>query len=190
MSPDTQAEPALCPHCGDPLGMSSDMWGRFYLCQECGFTEENDDPLRASDPGLATIIGDELPPELKRRVRTLVADLARDDLPMALLDLAQLHRALTGIASESDRAKPAGAPAEAAGAPTLIYDREGTMIEERCTGPEPTGRCPRAGPGCPVACAGRWILATGWNFKVAADATSCPLAFLGLVPPQPLASAA
>ena len=33
---------------------------------------------------------DELPPELKGRVKALVYDLSNDDLPMALLDLAHL----------------------------------------------------------------------------------------------------
>src|SRR5207249_7476270 len=41
-----------------------------------------------------TITADELPPELKGRVKALIYDLSNDDLPMALLDLAHLYGAL------------------------------------------------------------------------------------------------
>jgi len=34
-----------CPRCDQPLGMSWDMWGRYYLCGACGFTAEDDDDL-------------------------------------------------------------------------------------------------------------------------------------------------
>src|SRR3990172_2132640 len=40
------------------------------------------------------ITADELPPEIKGRVKGLIYDLSNDDLPMALLDLAHLYRAL------------------------------------------------------------------------------------------------
>ena len=40
-----------------------------------------------------TITADELPPELKGRVKALIYDLSNDDLPMALLDLAHLYGA-------------------------------------------------------------------------------------------------
>lgn len=31
-----------CPRCNDPLDVSQDMWGEFYVCQECGFATEDD----------------------------------------------------------------------------------------------------------------------------------------------------
>jgi predicted amidophosphoribosyltransferase len=29
-----------CPFCGSPLLESSDMWGAFYACEECGYEGE------------------------------------------------------------------------------------------------------------------------------------------------------
>jgi len=34
-----------CPRCAEPLGISRDMWGQYYLCASCGFTAEDDDDL-------------------------------------------------------------------------------------------------------------------------------------------------
>jgi DNA-directed RNA polymerase subunit RPC12/RpoP len=34
-----------CPRCDHPLGISWDMWGKYYLCRDCGFTAEDDDEL-------------------------------------------------------------------------------------------------------------------------------------------------
>ncbi len=34
-----------CPRCDQPLGISWDMWGKYYLCGGCGFTAEDDDEL-------------------------------------------------------------------------------------------------------------------------------------------------
>ena len=34
-----------CPCCDQPLGISCDMWGRYYICGGCGFTAEDDDEL-------------------------------------------------------------------------------------------------------------------------------------------------
>ncbi len=34
-----------CPCCEQPLRISWDMWGQYYLCGECGFTAEDDDEL-------------------------------------------------------------------------------------------------------------------------------------------------
>ncbi len=34
-----------CPRCDRPLGISCDMWGKYYLCGGCGFTAEDDDEL-------------------------------------------------------------------------------------------------------------------------------------------------
>ncbi len=35
-----------CPRCSQPLGMSWDMWGQYYVCQGCGFTAEDDEELK------------------------------------------------------------------------------------------------------------------------------------------------
>ena len=37
-----------CPRCDQPLGISCDMWGKYYLCGGCGFTAEDDDELHAN----------------------------------------------------------------------------------------------------------------------------------------------
>ena len=34
-----------CPRCDQPLGISWDMWGKYYLCGGCGFTAEDDDEV-------------------------------------------------------------------------------------------------------------------------------------------------
>ena len=34
-----------CPHCNEPLWIHSDMWGPYYLCDDCGWTAEDDDEL-------------------------------------------------------------------------------------------------------------------------------------------------
>ncbi len=41
-----QRTPHHCPCCSQPLGMSWDMWGQYYLCHGCGFTAEDDDELK------------------------------------------------------------------------------------------------------------------------------------------------
>lgn len=63
--------------------------------------------------------------------------------------------------------------------PTLIYDERRMGVEE-CYGPLLDGTCPRAESGKPVACAGKWLRARGWNFRVAAGARYCPLNTLGI----------
>ena len=40
-----QGTSRCCPSCDEPLGISWDMWGQFYVCQECGFTAEDDNEL-------------------------------------------------------------------------------------------------------------------------------------------------
>jgi hypothetical protein len=40
-----QRVPHRCPRCDQPLGISWDMWGKYYLCGGCGFTAEDDDEL-------------------------------------------------------------------------------------------------------------------------------------------------
>ena len=48
-----QQTPHRCPCCSQPLGISWDMWGQFYVCRDCGFTAEDDEELKppgASEP--------------------------------------------------------------------------------------------------------------------------------------------
>ncbi len=40
-----------CPCCSQPLGISWDMWGQYYVCQDCGFTAEDDDELKPRAAG-------------------------------------------------------------------------------------------------------------------------------------------
>lgn len=55
---------------------------------------------------LFAIVDEHVQTELKMRVRRLLSDLVNDDLPMALLDLAQLHRAVAAMRPENvDRAR-------------------------------------------------------------------------------------
>jgi hypothetical protein len=125
-----------------------------------------------------TSIADELPPHLRGRVKGLIYDLRNDDLPMALLDLAHLYRALR---SEGTRQILEDERIELTeDARTLIFSDDRAAIEDMCMGPDKRGRCPRAEEGHPVACADKWIMNKGWNFKVAPEAEVCPLASLGL----------
>jgi hypothetical protein len=134
---------------------------------------------------LPTIIDDELPPELRTRVRWLLHDLATNDISVTLLDLVELSRTFTmGTPSENARAPTAG---EGSMMPILIYGKDNKTVTERCNGPDSSGDCPQASPTCPVACTGRWIMASGWRFKIAADAESCPVLALGLSRPPTLA---
>ncbi len=134
---------------------------------------------------LSTIIGDDLPPELRERVRWLLRDLATNDISMALLDLVQLSRTLM-MGTPSNNA-PAPAAGEPAMMPILIYGEDSEIVTEQCKGPDSSGECPRASPTCPVACTGCWIMVSGWRYKIAPDAESCPLAALGLNRPSALA---
>ena len=40
-----QRTPQRCPCCSQPLAISWDMWGQYYVCPGCGFTAEDDDEL-------------------------------------------------------------------------------------------------------------------------------------------------
>ena len=51
-----------CPRCDQPLEISRDMWGKYYLCGRCGFTAEDDDELYARNGTPGT----EPAPELTR----------------------------------------------------------------------------------------------------------------------------
>jgi len=121
------------------------------------------------------VTADELPPHLKGRIKGLVYDLSNDDLPMALLDLAHLYRALrTGATGPVQGVK------HTEDLTTLIFTEDRTAIEEVCPGPDNHGTCPQAESGMPAACADRWIMSKGWEFKVAPDAATCPVISLGL----------
>jgi hypothetical protein len=124
------------------------------------------------------ITADELPAELKGRIRDLIYDLSNDDLPMALLDLAHLYRALRiGAARRSKVDEPIELTEDLR---TLIFSDDRASIEEICMGPNEHGECPLANGGHLVGCGGKWIMNKGWNFKVAPDADGCPLVSLGL----------
>jgi hypothetical protein len=124
------------------------------------------------------ITADELPPEIKGRIKGLVYDLSNDDLPMALLDLAHLYRALRmGSERRSKFDEPIVLTEDLR---TLIFSDDRAAIEEICMGPDEEGNCPRAKEGHPIDCADKWIMNKGWNFKVAPDAEACPLVSLGL----------
>ena len=75
------------------------------------------------DPLLA-ILDERLRSDLKMRVRRLLNDLADNDLPMALLDLAQLHRAV-GAAMPENVAR-----SRATLAATLLEYGEGDRVQE------------------------------------------------------------
>jgi len=147
------------------------------------------------ESGLSAISAEGPPPELSERVRALLNDLANNDLSMAFLDLAQLHRAVVTVMAEPTRDKPPFASPELAGTTRVfIYGQDEATIADQCAGPDGAGGCPRGSLGRPVACAERRIAANGWTFRVATDAKYCPLAALGVVRLQriacPTASAA
>jgi len=124
------------------------------------------------------ITADESQPELKGRIKGLIYDLSNDDLPMALLDLAHLYRALR---MGSERRSKFDQPIELTeDLRTLIFSDDRAAIEEICMGPDQDGNCPRAKEGHPIDCADKWIMNKGWNFKMAPDAEACPLVSLGL----------
>jgi hypothetical protein len=134
--------------------------------------------VRRNEAGKEPITADELPPELKGRIKGLIHDLSNDDLPMALLDLAHLYGALR---AGTPRKRKLDEPAELTeDLRTLIFSDDRVAIEEICMGPDEAGDCPRAAEGHPIDCADKWIMNKGWNFKVAADAQACPLVSLGL----------
>jgi len=139
---------------------------------------------------LSVVVDNELPAEVKERVRSLLANLARDDFSMALLDLAQLSRTMTGngeaVTSGNRSCAPVGSSAAIR---ALVYGEDGITVTQQCEGPTKSTACPRVALGCPVACAGRWVLAGGWRYRVAPEATFCPVAQLGIVRIQPTANA-
>ena len=61
-----QQTPHVCPHCRQPLWLHRDMWGLYYLCDDCGWTAEDDDIVvsgSASARNIATLVAnDNRPP--------------------------------------------------------------------------------------------------------------------------------
>jgi hypothetical protein len=91
---------------------------------------------------------------------------------MAMLDLVQLSRALSGLGGQN-------ANTDDYGATTLICTEDGERLVGICEGPDRAGRCPSAAEGH-LPCTGSWLMTSGWMFKVADDSVACPLAVLGL----------
>jgi hypothetical protein len=132
---------------------------------------------------LSTIIEDELSPELRHRVRRLLHDLATNDFPMTLFDLAQLSRVLT--TGTLPKKAQSFAHLDVGMMPILIYGEESEVVTAQCSGPDASGACPRAKLECPVPCSGAWVMASGWRFRVAQDAECCPVATLFGGPSRP-----
>lgn len=51
-----QATPHRCPGCNQPIWISNDMWGPYYLCQDCGWTAEDDDDLSGDGDTTALLL--------------------------------------------------------------------------------------------------------------------------------------
>jgi hypothetical protein len=114
---------------------------------------------------------EELAPHVAQRVRALLRDLAKHDLEMTMLDLAQLARAVV-----AGQEPVPGAP-DIPGPVTIYGDDE--ALRGVCYGPMEDRRCPWAGPEGALPCNGSWLAAAGWEFKVAEDAREiCPISVL------------
>lgn len=111
----------------------------------------------------------ELSPAVEKRVRALLRDLANQDMEMAMLDLAQLSRAVL------DSEQPI--VTDETPASVVICTEDGKALAGMCDGPEADGCCPWADSDGRLPCDGLWLASQGWQFKVAEDATYvCPLA--------------
>src|SRR6266540_3444421 len=102
-------------------------------------------------------------PALAPRIRSLLKDLAAEDLRMAMLDLVQLSRALSGLSAsylnnEHQR-----------GATTLICTEDGKGLVGICDGPDHRGLCPWADSEGKLPCNSQWLMKSGWTFKVTED---------------------
>src|SRR6266516_4505518 len=113
-------------------------------------------------------------PALASRIRSLLKDPAAEDLPMAMLDLAQLSRALSGLSGSNLNDEYC--------ASTWICTEDGSGVVGICDGPDYRGLCPWADSEGKLPCNSRWLMTSGWMFKVTEDAAICPLAALGLSP--------
>lgn len=113
----------------------------------------------------------ELSPAIARRVRALLRDLAKEDMEMAMLDLAQLSRAVMASKKPSSSGEYQASVA--------ICSEDGEPLVGMCDGPAPGGECPWVSPDGKLPCSGSWLSTQGWQFKVAEDATYlCPLSAL------------
>jgi ribosomal protein L37AE/L43A len=58
-----QRTPHRCPQCAQAVWIHADMWGRYYVCDECGWTGEDDAALatvaRRADTAISAIVGAE-----------------------------------------------------------------------------------------------------------------------------------
>ncbi len=113
-------------------------------------------------------------PALAPRIRSLLKDLTAEDLPMAMLDLAQLSRALSGLSGSNLNDEYC--------ASTWICTEDGSGVVGICDGPDYRGLCPWADSEGKLPCKSQWLMTSGWMFKVTEDAAICPLAALGLSP--------
>jgi hypothetical protein len=113
-------------------------------------------------------------PAVAPQIRSLLKDLAAEDLRMAMLDLIQLSRALSGLGGNGLKGE------DAFGAQTLICTEDGQGLVGICDGPDDGGYCPWANAEGKLPCNGSWLMTSGWMFKVAGDAAICPVAALGL----------
>ncbi len=54
----TRKQPqALCPECREQLRLSRDMWGPYWLCEECGFVAEDDGRVILCEPAAVVTNG-------------------------------------------------------------------------------------------------------------------------------------
>jgi hypothetical protein len=111
-------------------------------------------------------------PVIAPRIRSLLKDLAADDLRMAMLDLVQLSRALSGVSG--------GNLNDEYCASTWICTEDGKGLVGICDGPDYRGLCPWADSEGKLPCNSQWLMTSGWMFKVTEDPAICPLAALGL----------
>jgi hypothetical protein len=66
----------------------------------------------------------------------------------------------------------------------VICGEDGQELVGVCDGPDEGGQCPWADVEGRLPCNGNWIVAGGWTLKVAEDARGCPIAMLGISPPD------
>jgi hypothetical protein len=111
-------------------------------------------------------------PALAPRIRSLLNDLAAEDIRMAMLDLVQVSRALSGLSGSNLNDEYC--------ASTWICTEDGTGVVGICDGPDYRGLCPWADSEGKLPCNSQWLMTSGWMFKVTEDAAICPLVALGL----------
>ena len=62
----------------------------------------------------------------------------------------------------------------------FIGGEDGQELVGVCDGPTSNGQCPWRDVEGHLPCNGSWIVAGGWELKVAEDSTHCPVVMLGL----------